>query len=123
MSLILVIDDDTNFRSMLKAMLEREEYEVKEACNGKDGINLFKKTLPDLTITDIVMPEKEGIETIRELRQHAPDAKIIAISGGGQLEAQDYLFLAKKFGAACTLAKPFKREVLLAEVNNLLSQD
>ena len=123
MSRILIIEDDTKFRTMLKTMLEREKHQVLEAGDGNDGMRQFKGNAPDLTITDIVMPEKEGLETIREIKQHAPDAKIIAISGGGQLKAQNYLMLAKKLGAACTLAKPFKRETLLAEMDRLLSQD
>jgi len=75
----------------------------------------------DLVNTDIIMPEKEGLETIRELKRDFPDVKIIAISGGASIEAKDYLKMAKQFGAMCTLVKPIEREALLEEIQGCLS--
>ena len=91
MSKILVIDDDKNIRSLLRDFLERDGYEVMEAENGKVGLKLFRENGADLVITDLIMPEKEGIETIRELRRDFSDVKIIAISGGGAIGPETYL--------------------------------
>jgi YesN/AraC family two-component response regulator len=80
---ILIIDDEAPIRKMLKQLLERNEYEVLEAVNGNQGIKLFNEQDPDLIISGLIMPEKEGLETIRELKKSNPDVPIIAISGGG----------------------------------------
>jgi YesN/AraC family two-component response regulator len=94
---------------------------VIEACNGKEGLELFKRANADLVITDIVMPEKEGIEVLIGLwEKQVPLVKTIAISGGGQQKATDYLRLAKLMGAARVFAKPFSNEALLAAINELL---
>src|SRR5210317_1834310 len=105
---ILIIDDDNQFRTMLRKMVERNGYEVIEASDGKEGIKLYRKNPTDLIITDLIMPEKDGIETIQELRKDFPDVKIIAISGGGRLGPHDYLHLAKMLGAQRTLTKPIE---------------
>ncbi|MBE9582675.1 MAG: response regulator [Proteobacteria bacterium] len=120
MSRILVIDDDDQIRAMLQQVLQREEFQVVDAPDGKEGIRLFREEAADLVITDIIMPDKEGIETIMELRRDFPEVKIIAISGGGRVEPSQYLGLAKKLGAQVTLIKPFEREELLAAVHGLL---
>jgi len=120
MSRILVIDDDDQIRAMLQQVLQREGYEVIEAADGKPGMRLFRERGAELIITDIIMPEKEGLETIMELRRDFPEVKIIAISAGGRLEPNQYLDLAKKLGAQVTLIKPFEREELLAAVHGLL---
>ena len=118
---ILVIDDDEQIRSMLCAILEREGYEVEVAADGEQGLNLFRKNPADLVITDILMPEKEGIETVRELREEFPDAKIIAISGGGSLAHPEiYLELCKKFGALRTFQKPVDRRELVSSVREII---
>jgi len=117
---ILIIDDDNQFRTMLRKMVERNGYEVIEASDGKEGIKLYRKNPTDLIITDLIMPEKDGIETIQELRKDFPDVKIIAISGGGRLGPHDYLHLAKMLGAQRTLTKPIELPELLRNIKELL---
>ena len=120
MARILIIDDEVQILKMLREMLEGEGYEVMDAPNGKEGIRLYRENPTDLIITDLIMPEKEGIETIVELRRDFPDVKIIAISGGGLLDPEQYLSMAKRFGAQYTFAKPVEREELLKAVRELL---
>ncbi len=121
---ILVIDDEPQVRTVLLKSLERDGYQVMDAPNGKVGMELFQEEPFDLVITDIVMPEKEGIETIGELRHYFPETKIIAISGGGQnLKANYVLHTAKILGAHCTLFKPFEIEELLNAVKHVLGRD
>jgi len=81
---ILVIDDESQLRAMLKKFLEMEGYEVITASNGKEGLHLFSEDPADLVITDLIMPDKEGIETIKELKASNPKTKVIAMSGGGK---------------------------------------
>ncbi len=109
MARILVVDDDDSIREMLRAMLERDGHEVVDASNGVEAIALYRLTQVDVVITNILMPEKEGLETIRELREEFPDVKIIAMSGGGQLGTVSYLEVARAFGAIDTLPKPIER--------------
>ena len=120
MALILIIDDNNQFRAMLREMLERTGYEIVEASDGKEGLKLYREKATDLIITDLIMPEKEGLETIMELRRDFPDVKIIAISGGGRLDPGQYLSMAKGFGARYTFTKPVEREELLQAVEELL---
>lgn len=94
MPLILIIDDDDQIREMLRQMLERAGYEVTDAPNGKVAMKLYREQPADLIITDLIMPGKEGIETIIELRRDFPEVKIIAISGGGRIAPRDYLAMA-----------------------------
>jgi len=120
MKRILVIDDDAWLRSMLKQLLENNGYEVLLAENGKIGIKLFYEKGADLIITDLIMPEKEGLETISELHQNFPGLKIIAISGGGRIGPEDYLKLSESLGADRALKKPFNNKELLSIVSELL---
>jgi DNA-binding NtrC family response regulator len=117
---ILIIDDDVQILNMLRQTLEREGYDVLKASNGKQGIRLYREEPVDLIITDIIMPEKEGIETILELKRDYPDVKIIAISGGGRIGPEEYLDMAEKLGAQRTFIKPVERKQLLNAVRNLL---
>ncbi|UCE48272.1 MAG: response regulator [Phycisphaerales bacterium] len=117
---ILVIEDDVEFRKMLRRMLERAGYEITEAADGKEGMRLFRAAPTDLVITDILMPEQEGIETILELKREFADVKIIAISGGGHIDSKEYLETAEQFGVPRTFSKPFNREEFLAAVKELL---
>ena len=123
MASILIIEDDDQFRAMLLEMLKLAGYEVEEASNGKEGIKLYIENPKDLVVTDIIMPEQEGIETIIELRRSFPDVKIIAISGGGRITAKDHLRIAKDLGAIQTLPKPFGREKLLKAIREVLKED
>jgi DNA-binding response OmpR family regulator len=118
---ILVIDDDVQFRSMVRKLLEREGYEVLDAPDGERGITLFERQGADLIITDIVMPHKEGLETIMELRRKAPHLNIIAVSGGGRIGPESYLHLAEKFGAVKVFSKPFDLKAFLHAVQEVLS--
>jgi DNA-binding response OmpR family regulator len=119
---ILVIDDEEPVRVVLRQMLEKEGYEVEEAQDGAVGMNLLRDHLADLIITDLFMPEKEGIETIMEVRKCFPQVKIIAMSGGGRTGTLDFLPMAESFGAQRTLAKPFERRELLEAVRTMLAQ-
>ncbi|MBW1811270.1 MAG: response regulator [Deltaproteobacteria bacterium] len=120
---IIVIDDDEQVRLWLKLALERAGHEVLDARDGQQGIKLLRNNPADLVITDIVMPEKEGIETIIELRNQFPDLKIIAISGGGRNLPENYLDMAAKLGADRTFTKPIQREELLDAIKDLLGSD
>jgi DNA-binding response OmpR family regulator len=117
---ILVIDDDDQFRMMIVEMLGRKQFDVYDASDGEEGIKIWQSIKPDLVITDIIMPNKEGIETILELRRVNKEIKIIAISGGGRTNAKDNLRSAKLLGASLTLAKPFESSELLTAVNELI---
>ncbi len=120
MARILIIDDDVPLSKMLRQMLEREGYEVLEAADGAEGLKIYRQEPADLVITDLIMPEKEGIETIRELKKDFPDVKIIAMSGGGRIGPETYLDIAQKLGALQTLTKPLDRKELLEAVRNIL---
>jgi CheY-like chemotaxis protein len=121
MSRILVVDDDDQIRSMLRLTLEREGFEVWEAGDGNQALSRYDAEPADVVIMDIVMPEKEGIETIMDLRRRYGDVKIIAISGGGRVNPEDYLRWARTFGVRHTFTKPVDRTQLLAAVNELLA--
>lgn len=121
MSRILIVDDDQQIRNMLRITLEREGYEVLEAADGLEAVAAFKTQELDLVITDIVMPEKEGIELIMELKGIDPAVKIIAISGGGRINPEDYLKWARRFGVEQTFSKPVDRQKLLDAVAALLT--
>ena len=99
----------------------QEKYEVIEANDGEVGLKLFRDHRPAVVITDIFMPNHEGIETIRELRREAPTVAIIAMSGAGQGEGTRYLDTARKLGADAVLVKPFRRAKLIATIKRLLS--
>ena len=122
MARILVIDDDEQILDMLYESLTREGYDVLRASNGEQGMRLYREEPVDLIITDLIMPEKEGIETIIELRQDFPDVKIIAISGGGRTGTKDYLHMAKIFGVQRTFTKPVAREQLLDAIRELIKE-
>ncbi len=117
---ILVIDDDPQIRALLKCFFEREGYEVAEGSNGQEGLLVYREKPADLVVTDLIMPEREGIETIIEFRREFPGVKIIAISGGGFIGPEEYLCLAQKFGAERTFAKPFMLNEVLMAVQELL---
>lgn len=121
MGRVLIVEDDSAVRKLLRTILERAGHEILDARNGKEALKIYKTNPADLIITNILMPEKEGLETIQELRREYPDVKIIAISGGGQVGPADYLEIARRFGATRTFSKPFDRKALLKAVDELLS--
>ncbi len=118
---ILVIDDDPVVRGMLAEMLRREGYEVDEADDGRAGMRKFREVPATLVITDVVMPEQEGLETLMQLRHASKTVKVIAISGGGRVGPDAYLNSARTLGADAILAKPFGREELLELVAKVLA--
>ena len=120
MSSILVVDDDTAVLEVVSEMLRLEGHDVTLAENGADAIREFDSRAYDLVITDLIMPEKEGLETIADIRRAVDGIPIIAISGGGRAGPSDYLETARFIGANATLAKPFRRQDLLETVAALL---
>ena len=122
MARILVIDDDNLVRMALREILEAAGHRVEEASNGKVGVDLYRKVPPDLVITNIVMPEQDGLETIRQLERIKPGLRLIAISGYDPTEEKGYLALAESYGALRTFTKPFDRAEVLGTVEELLEQ-
>jgi DNA-binding response OmpR family regulator len=120
METILIIDDEAQIRSMVRLILERAGYKVLEAQDGIEGIRVFREAPADLIITDLIMPNKDGIGMIIDLRREFPAVKIIAMSGGGLNRPEGYLRGAQKLGAACTLSKPLNRNDLLRAVRDTL---
>ena len=120
MARILVIDDDAMVRDAIRDILEAHGYKVEEAENGRDGLVKMRTDRFDLVITDIIMPEMEGVEAILAIREEFPSVKVIAISGGGRTANYDFLGVAGKLGANKTLQKPFRREELLRAVQGCL---
>jgi two-component system chemotaxis response regulator CheY len=119
---ILLVDDDDLLRGALHQILVRAGYDVDDASNGRVAVREYRRQRYDAVITDIVMPDEDGLGTIRELRRLNPGVKIIAISGGGLGKAGDYLGIAQMLGAMRTLAKPFLPEVLLAMIAEVLAE-
>ncbi len=122
MPTILLVDDDDLLRDSLHQTLVRAGYAVEDAANGTAALEAYRRRLHDLVITDIVMPDKEGLETITTLCHLNPDVRIIAISGGGIGRADDYLVVAKKLGASRVLAKPFSVSEIVTAVAEVLAR-
>ena len=119
MKSVLVIDDDPGLLESIKDILEDNNFEVFTAINGLDGIDFIKQNSPDIILTDIIMPEEDGMGLIRVLNDSDETYNIIAMSGGGRMADQfDYLKLAKSMGASQTLKKPFDDIQLLAAINS-----
>lgn len=120
---VLVVEDDEQVRSMLCRTLKFEGFHVEEASNGREALEIYERRPIDLIITDIFMPEKPGLGMIKELFAKFRDVKIIAISGGSVFAPQNYLDIAKKFGARRTFSKPVDRKQLVAAVHEVLQED
>lgn len=120
MKTLLIIDDEGSICETLKILFKSVGFNVLTADDGNKGIALFKENQIDLVIVDILMPGKDGLETILELKSLLPEIIIIAISGGGRLPAEDYLDTARKLGAKYTFEKPFNRDDLLRAINESL---
>jgi CheY-like chemotaxis protein len=116
---ILIIDDEEQIREVLRTVLERVGYDVEEAANGSEGLRLYADNEFDLVVTDIIMPEKGGIDTIMDLRRDYPNCKIIAISGGGMCGEVSYLDMAIGVGADRAIGKPFVLDEFLEAVRDL----
>ena len=121
MARILVIDDEYYVRALVTKILERRGHEIVEATNGQEGIDFFDQGgRADMVLTDIFMPEKDGIETLRYLRKEFPDMKIVVFSGGGKGLAKGYLPAATALGADATIEKPFDPAEFGQRIDDLL---
>jgi CheY-like chemotaxis protein len=117
---ILIIDDEPTAIDLLRKILEMDGYEVVSARNGQEGVEMFQQHPCDLVITDMVMPVKDGLQTILDLRSQVPNLPIIAISGGGTISKERYLAVAGYLNRVITIAKPFAIEDITEAVENLL---
>lgn len=122
MARILVVDDDGAIRGAIRRLLVMEGYEVVEAINGREAIASFRQQPADLVITDIWMPDKDGLEVIRELHRINPDLPMIAMSGGSSRGQLDFLHHAEAFGACQVIQKPFEIEELVKSVRRLVDR-
>ena len=120
---ILVIDDDAQIRYLLRQVMEWAGFEVIEADNGRVGMAKQRLHQADLVITDLIMPEQEGLETITTLKKEFPQLKIVAISGGGRIGPEAYLPAAQELGAHRIFSKPFDVLELTRAVKELLADD
>ncbi len=123
MKRILIIDDEEDVLLMLRQILEMAGYEVHEACNGREGVDLFHEYAFDLVITDMVMPVQDGLKTIMELSEKYPKLPVIAISGGGAVPKERYLTVAGYLGQVYTMPKPLDRLELLDTVAEMLAAE
>jgi DNA-binding response OmpR family regulator len=119
---VLVADDDDQVRMLLRRVLTKAGYDVSEARNGNEALRVFRQKPAAVLITDLIMPDKEGLETIQEFRRSHTPVKIIAMSGGGRLDQNMYLSMAKKIGADHVLSKPFTPQDLLSAVQSLVEK-
>ncbi|VGO19810.1 response regulator [Pontiella sulfatireligans] len=120
MARILIIDDDETIRNVFKRFLAGKGHVVEVASNGREGLRLIEAEMPELVITDIMMPETDGLEVVMAVRGKCETVPIIAISGGMHAMPMDFLPMAKKFGARKVLYKPVELDDLLAAVDEVL---
>ena len=121
MAIILIVDDNDDIRTFLKRILTSTGHQITEARNGKEAIEQIGKTPADLVISDIFMPETDGVELIRQLRKLQPGLKVIAVSGGGDYGDMDILQAAKMLGAFRVFTKPFPAGEMIAAVKEALA--
>jgi DNA-binding NtrC family response regulator len=119
---IMVVDDDAGIRRSLHVLLSRAGYEVLQAADGLEAIRLWRNGGADLVITDLHMPNKDGIQTILELLTHTPGTPIIAMSGGGQTKRLDLLGNVTLLGSVHTIEKPFTLTEMMTMVSRALGQ-
>jgi len=119
---ILLVDDDDLSRTTVHQMLERAGYDVRSVASGREALESYLTDPTDLVVTDLIMPDTDGLELIQELRKRRPGARILAISGGGRVNANEYLTVAQKFGAAGILTKPFSNQELREAVSGILTK-
>ncbi len=120
---ILVIDDDEQMRVLLRQVMEWSGFSVNDAENGRKGMQIQRRQPADLVITDLIMPEQEGLETISLLKKEFPEVKIVAISGGGRIGPEAYLPAARELGADLVFSKPFDVKEFVTAVRGLLGND
>jgi two-component system, chemotaxis family, chemotaxis protein CheY len=121
MTSILLVDDDDLSRGAVHKMLERAGYQVHSTGDGQAALNHYQESPADLVITDLIMPEMDGLEIIQQLRRTNPKIRVLAISGGGRVDAEEYLSVARKFGAVEVLPKPFTGQELKQAVEAALA--
>jgi len=117
MQTVLIVDDDEETRKVLQASLAKADFSAFAVASGEEAVRVCRAQRIDVVLLDIWMPEKDGLETLMEIRRGAPDAKIIAMSGGGKLGSMHPLTFASKLGAKRTLTKPFTHQELLAAIS------
>ena len=122
MAHICLIDDDQGIRDTLTRILRRLGHEVKPAGNGREGLDLVAKNKFQIVITDIIMPEVEGIEVVRSIRQSDPDMQVIAMSGGGRVGNTDFLKMARSLGANELVYKPVTKTQFMEALNKCLER-
>lgn len=122
MKSILVIDDDPLVGNLVQRMLRSDDWNVRLARDGRDAMDQVNREAPDLIVTDIIMPDMEGLEIISALQKSHPQIRIIAVSGSGRAQQVDYLAYAEKLGAFATLTKPFRRDELLQVVRQAFDE-
>ena len=120
---ILIVEDDKDLREMLKISLLARKYTVLEASNGKEALLRFKPLVTDLVITDLIMPDEDGLKVIMKIKEIKPSIKVIAISGGGKAGPGNYLNLAKALGADEIYSKPFSINELIKKIAELLNTE
>jgi CheY-like chemotaxis protein len=123
MACILIVEDDKDLREMLKVSLLKRKYTVLEASNGNEALLRFKPQITDLVITDLIMPDEDGLKVIMKIKGIKPSIKVIAMSGGGKAGPGNYLNLAKALGADEIFPKPFSVNDLLKKIDNLLNPE
>jgi CheY-like chemotaxis protein len=116
---VLVIDDNSDIRNTLRWLLEGEGYLVSVAANGLEGLKLQRGSPADIVVTDVFMPEQDGIETLWKFREEYPQVPIVVMSGGGAARGTDYLSVARQLGASRTLAKPLDPQELINVVRQI----
>lgn len=121
MATILAVDDDPQVREMLSTLFTEAGYQVVTAADGREAMVCFRKQPAEVVVADILMPEKDGLETILELHRIAPHVPVIAISGGGRLPGSHYLKTASLLGAFRTMEKPFPNQAILTAVGEALA--
>lgn len=121
MSTVLIVDDDDVIRKFMRRIVEKEGFDVIEAANGAECLERFRSASPAIVVMDIIMPEKDGLSTIQELKKLDPQAKVVAISGGLVMTPEIYLDEAGAIGADILLAKPIDREQFIAAIRQLLT--
>jgi len=117
---ILLVDDEKSIRKMLRTVLGDDKYSFAEASNGLEALAIMETQSIDLILTDVIMPDCDGIELVMSVRKKLPDIKVIVMSGGGRVRADHYLNLAEKLGAARVFEKPFNTAELRDTVSELL---
>ena len=122
MSAVLLVDDDDGFRHAMGRILRGAGHTVQELASGQEVPRVLHDTKIDVLVTDLIMPDVEGLETIRTVRRHHPGLPIIAISGGGRLTPESYLTMARGVGANRVLAKPFEPSALVTMIETLTAR-